>query len=108
MTTNNFNGPVTGNIGDGNTFNQYQAAPPGADPVALAADLIRRLMAEQPELAPQAVQIQRELVQASEHERPADQGRIRTWLETIQAGSAAGSGTLALVLSLGRAVGLPM
>ncbi|MFF4799606.1 hypothetical protein ACFY1U_14490 [Streptomyces sp. NPDC001351] len=109
MTTNNIYGPATGNFGDGNTFNQYQAAPVGdATPVAIAAELIRQLRAVQPALAPQAEQVHRELVHAGEHNRPIDQGRIRGWLETIQAGSAAGSGVLALVLSLGRAVGLPM
>ncbi|GAA3849852.1 hypothetical protein GCM10022403_096800 [Streptomyces coacervatus] len=112
MTTNNFSGPTFGNFGDNGTFHMNAPvnapAAQSSDPVALAAELIRQLRAEQPELAPQAEQVHRELVRAGEHNRQADQGRIRGWLETIQAGSTTTSGVLALVLSLGRAVGLPM
>ncbi|XUL92336.1 hypothetical protein ACQ86D_41870 [Streptomyces galilaeus] len=109
MTTNNFYGEATGNFGDNNTFNQYVTKlAEESDPVALAAELIRRLRAEQPSLAREAAEVQRELVHAREHDRPVDQGRVRAWLETIRSGTAAGSGALALVLALGRAVGLPM
>lgn len=107
MSTYNFHGNVSGsNIGpDGRVeINHY-----GADPAAvlhLADRLVERLRLDQPALVPQAQVVRGELAAAGQGGQPADRGRIRAALETIGVGVAAGSGGLALVQEIGRALGL--
>ncbi|MFD7322976.1 hypothetical protein ACFV9D_18095 [Streptomyces sp. NPDC059875] len=50
--------------------------------------------------------LQEELTAADDPARPLDRGRVREWLAVIRDGSAAGSGALALAVSLGRLLGL--
>ncbi|MGI5379046.1 hypothetical protein ACQEV2_33310 [Streptomyces sp. CA-251387] len=99
----NINGPA--NIGD----HGHIEVNNGADPAAvlhLAERLVERLHIDNPALVPQAQIIQGELLGAEQDGQPANRGRIRSALETIGIGVAAGSGSLALVQELGRVLGL--
>lgn len=99
----NVNGPA--NIGDNG---RIEINHHGMDPEAvlrLAERLVERLAAEHPALVPHARIIQGELA-ADQDGRPANRGRIRSALETIGIGVAAGSGSLALAQEIARVLGL--
>ncbi|ELS57474.1 hypothetical protein [Streptomyces viridochromogenes] len=99
----NVNGPA--NIGDHGRIEINNGADPAAL-VRLAERLVERLHTENPALVPQAQIIQGELVHAAQDGQPANRGRIRSALETIGIGVAAGSGSLALAQEIGRVLGL--
>lgn len=111
MSTFNFHGNITGpaNIGDNGRIEigeMHQHGTDAVDTLRLAGELVARLRAEYPALAPEAEVIRGELTGAGGEGRPADRGRIRAALETISVGVAAGSGGLALAQELGRALGM--
>ncbi|MEV6397968.1 hypothetical protein AB0M39_24875 [Streptomyces sp. NPDC051907] len=92
-------------FGENNT--QHNHGVPAAEAVRLAGDLVRQLQAEQrPHLVGQAQMLQGELVDAQQHGRSVDQGRVRGWLDAITAGAGAGSAALSLAQALGGAIGL--
>ncbi|MFE0253859.1 hypothetical protein [Streptomyces sp. NPDC059010] len=99
----NINGPA--NIGDHGRIEINNGADPAAV-LRLAEQLVERLRADNPALVPQAQVIQGELASTGQDGRTADRGRIRSALETIGIGVAAGSGSLALVQEIGRVLGL--
>ncbi|MFF4405981.1 hypothetical protein ACFY2W_34655 [Streptomyces sp. NPDC001262] len=107
MSTYNFSGNISGpsNFGDNGRIEIHHSQSP-AETLRLAGELVRLLRVEHPELAESAGLVQGELVRADEERRPVDRGRVRTWLELITTGTAAGSGSLALVQELGRALGM--
>jgi hypothetical protein len=100
---NNVNGPA--NLGDNGRI-EINNGMDAAAVLRVADQLVERLRSENPALVGQAEVIQGELVQAGQEGRAADRGRIRSALETISIGVAAGSGGLALAQELGRALGL--
>ncbi|GCB45127.1 hypothetical protein [Streptomyces sp. NL15-2K] len=100
---NNVNGPA--NLGDHGRI-EVNNGMDAAAVLRVADQLVERLRGENPALVTQAEVIQGELVQAGQEGRPADRGRIRSALETISIGVAAGSGGLALAQELGRILGL--
>ncbi|MEU3894630.1 hypothetical protein [Streptomyces sp. NPDC045251] len=107
MSTYNFHGNISGpaNFGDNGRIEINN----GADPAAvldLADRLVERLGTDSPALVGEAEVIRGELVRAGQEGRVADRGRIRSALETIGIGVAAGSGGLALAQELGRALGI--
>ncbi|MFH0516059.1 hypothetical protein ACHBTE_02635 [Streptomyces sp. M41] len=99
----NINGPA--NIGDHGRIEINNGADP-AELLRLAERLVERLRTDNPALVAQGQIIQGELVQAEQDGQPANRGRIRSALETIGIGVAAGSGSLALAQEIGRALGL--
>ncbi|MCX4820434.1 hypothetical protein OG883_11045 [Streptomyces sp. NBC_01142] len=107
MSTYNFRGSINGpgNFGDHGKIVVNNGSSP-AEAVRLAGELIRQLQAERPELVGEAQLLQGEIVGAEQEDRALDQGRVRGWLDTIQAGAGAGSAALALAQALGGAVGL--
>lgn len=107
MSTYNFHGNISGpaNFGDHGRIEINNGMDPAAV-LRVADQLVERLRGENPALVGQAEVIQGELVQAGQEGRAADRGRIRSALETISIGVAAGSGGLALAQELGRALGL--
>ncbi|MEV0174799.1 hypothetical protein AB0I00_27225 [Streptomyces sp. NPDC050803] len=101
---NNVNGPA--NFGD---HGRIEINNHGTDPAALlrlADRLVERLRVESPALVPQAQVIQGELARAEQDGQAVNRGRIRSALETIGIGVAAGSGGLALAQEIGRVLGL--
>ncbi|MGW6460065.1 hypothetical protein ACWF94_29755 [Streptomyces sp. NPDC055078] len=72
----------------------------------LAAELVQQLRSERPGLVGHAELVQGEIVTAQEEGRAIEEGRVRRWLETIQAGVGASGGALALAQALGGALGL--
>ncbi|MGC9544724.1 hypothetical protein [Streptomyces sp. UG1] len=81
----------------------------GADPEAmliLAERLVESLSFENPALLPQGEIIRTELGHAAQDGLPANRGRIRFALEAIGTGVSAGSGSLALVQEIARALDL--
>ncbi|MFI9587632.1 hypothetical protein ACIHCQ_38830 [Streptomyces sp. NPDC052236] len=90
--------------GANNTQNNYGSSP--AEAVRLAGELVRQLQTEHPGLAGHAELVRSELVSAQEEGRALHQGRVRRWLDTIQAGVGTGSAALALAQAVGGAVGV--
>ncbi|GAA3529967.1 MULTISPECIES: hypothetical protein [Streptomyces] len=99
----NVNGPA--NIGDNGRIEIHNGADP-AVVLRLAAQLVERLRIDNPRLVPQGQIIEGELAAAGQDGLPENRGRIRSALETIGIGVAAGSGSLALVQELTRVLGL--
>lgn len=99
----NINGPA--NLGDHGRIEINNGADPDAL-VRLAERLVERLHIENPNLVPQGEIIQGELIDAQQDGQPANRGRIRSALETIGIGVAAGSGSLALAQEISRVLGL--
>lgn len=99
----NINGPA--NIGDHGHIEVNNGVDPAAL-VQLAERLVERLRFDNPALVPQGEIIQGELISAEQDGQPANRGRIRSALETIGIGVAAGSGSLALAQEISRALGL--
>ncbi|MDL2081875.1 hypothetical protein QNN03_36160 [Streptomyces sp. GXMU-J15] len=100
---NNVNGPA--NFGDHGRI-EINNGTDAATLLRLADQLVERLRVENPALVPHAQVIQGELAGAGQDGRSADRGRIRSALETIGIGVAAGSGGLALAQDIGRLLGL--
>ncbi|GLW50752.1 hypothetical protein Stsp02_64130 [Streptomyces sp. NBRC 14336] len=100
---NNVNGPA--NFGDHGRIEINNGAD-AATLLRLADQLVERLRVENPALVPHAQVIRGELADAGQDGRSADRGRIRSALETIGIGVAAGSGGLALAQDIGRLLGL--
>lgn len=99
----NVNGPA--NIGDNGRI-EINNGTDAAAVLRLAGELVQRLATDNPSLVPAAQIIQGELADADQDGRPANRGRIRSALETIGIGVAAGSGSLALAQEIARALGL--
>ena len=107
MGTYNFHGNISGpsNFGDNGRI-EINHGMDAAAVLKVADQLVVRLLAEAPSLVTPAQVVQGELARAEQEGRAADRGRIRAALETIGIGVAAGSGSLALVEELTRALGL--
>ncbi|MFI5680300.1 hypothetical protein [Streptomyces cellulosae] len=107
MSTFNFHGNIEGpaNFGDNGRIEINNGAD-AATVLRVADQLVDRLRGENPALVAPARVIQGELAQAGQEGRAADRGRIRSALETISVGVAAGSGGFALAQELARALGM--
>jgi hypothetical protein len=99
----NVNGPS--NIGDHGHIEINHGFDLGTL-LRLADQLVERTSMERPSLVPQAEIIRGELIQASQDGQSPNRGRIRSALETIGIGVAAGSGSLALAQEITGLLGL--
>ncbi|MFE5855593.1 hypothetical protein ACFQ61_20585 [Streptomyces sp. NPDC056500] len=91
---------------DGQGRVQINHGASAAEAVRLAGELVEQLRAEQPGLVGDAELLQGEIVSAQQEGRAVDQGRVRRWLDAIQAGAGAGGAALALAQALGGVIGL--
>ncbi|MFS8197412.1 hypothetical protein ACLVWQ_01870 [Streptomyces sp. CWNU-52B] len=107
MSTFNFHGDINGpaNFGDHGRI-EVSNGPDPAQSLRLAADLVELLRTENPRLVAPAEVVRGELARAGQDGAAPDRGRVRSALETISVGVAAGSGGLALAQELSRVLGL--
>ncbi|MEU1403643.1 hypothetical protein ABZ471_14965 [Streptomyces sp. NPDC005728] len=107
MSTYNFgniNGPA--NIGDHGRMEINPHAPATEALVRLADGLIAALRAEYPVLVGHGEVIRGAFVESMGDGGPPNRGRIRSALETISIGAAAGTGSLAFTQQLMQVLGL--
>ena len=107
MSTYNFgniNGPA--NIGDYGRIEINPYAPASEALVRLSDGLIEALRAEYPVLVERGEVIRGALMESVEDGGPPNRGRIRSALETISIGAAAGTSSLAFTQQLMHVLGL--
>ncbi|MFJ9815621.1 hypothetical protein ACIRU3_10160 [Streptomyces sp. NPDC101151] len=108
MSTYNFHGNVNGpsNMGDHGRIEINHYEPPPEAVVRLAEGLIEALRAEYPVLVGHGEVIRGALMESVGDGGPPNRGRIRSALETISIGAAAGTGSLAFTQQLMHVMGL--
>ncbi|MFF7970973.1 hypothetical protein [Streptomyces sp. NPDC007905] len=108
MSTYNFHGNISGpaNMGDHGRIEINHHEPATEALVRLSDGLIEVLRAEYPGLVGHGEVIRGALLESVEDGDPPNRGRIRSALETISIGAAAGTGSLAFTQQLMHVLGL--
>ncbi|MFC9278932.1 hypothetical protein [Streptomyces collinus] len=108
MSTYNFHGNINGpaHMGDHGRIEVNVHGPATEPLVRLAEGLIEALRAEYPVLVPHGEVIHGALMESVGDGGPPNRGRIRSALETISIGAAAGTASLAFTQQFMQALGL--